>query len=292
MLKVAVITDIHANLAALQAVLGHIEERRPDFILCAGDLVGYGPYPEETVQLIRRMRIPVVTGNYDDAVGHLRPACGCSFPDQRALEIGSWSLAQAVLHTTKETRVFLANLPRHLFLTASLGGREAAILSTPPPGVYPFLDPALENTDAEDAAKMAYQATVDSFQAAPKPREGFLVHLVHGSVRRLNEYLRENDPKTLFEELAPLTPGNVLLYGHTHQLYHKVAGGVHFINAGTAGKPTHGNPNVTYAWVEIDRTVAVHGMEVPYDPQPTVAAMRDAGAPIELIELVADGWSS
>ncbi|HUW65568.1 MAG TPA: metallophosphoesterase family protein [Spirochaetia bacterium] len=291
MLKLAVLTDVHANLAALQAVLSHIEERRPDFVLCTGDLVGYGPHPEETVELIRRLRIPVACGNYDDAVGHLRPACGCTFPDQRALEIGSWSLAHAVRHTTRETRAFLASLPRHLFLAATPGGKEAALLDTPPPGVYPLVDPDLENAAAEDAGQKAHQERVDSFRPAPKPQEGFLVHLVHGSVRRLNEYLRYDSPKALFQELAPLTPGNVLVYGHTHQLYHKLAGDVHFVNAGTAGKPTHGNPNVTYAWLEIDRTVGVYGVEVPYDPQPTVLAMREAGAPGELIDLVVDGWS-
>jgi hypothetical protein len=55
---VAVITDIHANLPALQAALARIEELGIDEIYCGGDLVGYGPHPNEVVALIAERAIP------------------------------------------------------------------------------------------------------------------------------------------------------------------------------------------------------------------------------------------
>jgi len=64
-LRVAVVSDIHANLHALEAVLEAIDAEPPDEVWCLGDLVGYGPRPNECVELVRgRARICLV-GNHD-----------------------------------------------------------------------------------------------------------------------------------------------------------------------------------------------------------------------------------
>lgn len=65
MQPVAVISDIHANLPALKAVLAEIDGLGIERILCCGDIVGYGPHPRECVQLIRERSIPSVLGNHD-----------------------------------------------------------------------------------------------------------------------------------------------------------------------------------------------------------------------------------
>jgi len=62
----ALISDIHGNLPALKIVLEQIEDA--DFILCAGDLVGYNPWPNEVIWEIRRRNIPCIRGNHDRAV--------------------------------------------------------------------------------------------------------------------------------------------------------------------------------------------------------------------------------
>jgi len=67
-MRLAVISDIHSNLAALEAVLADIRNERPDAILCAGDVVGYGPDPEACVQLIGTTCHAIVLGNHDQAV--------------------------------------------------------------------------------------------------------------------------------------------------------------------------------------------------------------------------------
>ena len=65
MQTVAVISDIHANLPALKAVLHEIDDLRVDSILCCGDVVGYGPHPRECVGLLRDRDIPCVLENHD-----------------------------------------------------------------------------------------------------------------------------------------------------------------------------------------------------------------------------------
>lgn len=59
-------SDIHANLPALEAVVGHIAEQDGIIATChLGDLVGYAPWPNETIALLRECRIEGVAGNYD-----------------------------------------------------------------------------------------------------------------------------------------------------------------------------------------------------------------------------------
>lgn len=71
-MKLALISDIHANLAALEAVLHHLDAQAPDAVYCLGDLVGYGPQPNEVIDIIRARNIPCVEGNHDaGATGHM-----------------------------------------------------------------------------------------------------------------------------------------------------------------------------------------------------------------------------
>jgi predicted phosphodiesterase len=68
--------DVHANLEALNAVLEDIDKKGVDEIFCLGDLVGYGPDPENVVQEIKRRAIKTIMGNYDDGVGYSKQSCG------------------------------------------------------------------------------------------------------------------------------------------------------------------------------------------------------------------------
>lgn len=66
--KIAVISDIHGNLPALNKVLEVLDEESPDHWICLGDLVGYGPNPAECIQIIMEREIPTVKGNHDSGV--------------------------------------------------------------------------------------------------------------------------------------------------------------------------------------------------------------------------------
>ena len=87
-MKYALISDIHANLPALEAVLADIE-RRPDVDATyhLGDLVGYAPWPNEVVGLLRQHGIAGIAGNYDSTTGTDYKHCGCKYenPEQEAL---------------------------------------------------------------------------------------------------------------------------------------------------------------------------------------------------------------
>ena len=63
----AVISDIHANVAAFEAVLEDIKSMSPESIICLGDIVGYGPEPKKTLSLVRKNCNIVIKGNHDQA---------------------------------------------------------------------------------------------------------------------------------------------------------------------------------------------------------------------------------
>ena len=67
-MKIAVVSDIHSNLEALTEVLKEIESIKVDAIYCLGDIVGYGPKPNECINLIKSVTDKVVVGNHDSAV--------------------------------------------------------------------------------------------------------------------------------------------------------------------------------------------------------------------------------
>jgi predicted phosphodiesterase len=71
-MRIAVISDIHSNLHALEAVLTDIDAQAPDEIWCLGDIVGYGPRPNECADIVRERAAVVLVGNHDlAAIGKL-----------------------------------------------------------------------------------------------------------------------------------------------------------------------------------------------------------------------------
>src|SRR5271155_420725 len=110
-MRYALIADIHANLPALEAVLADIAGRGVDATYHLGDLVGYAPWPNETVALLRAEGIAGVAGNYDSTVATGYKHCGCKYenPEQEAPSHESyvWTLA----HTSALSKAYLAALP-------------------------------------------------------------------------------------------------------------------------------------------------------------------------------------
>lgn len=111
-MKYALISDIHANLPALEAVLQDIKGR-PDVgaTYHLGDLVGYAPWPNETVALLRQQAVAGVAGNYDSTVGTDYKHCGCKYEDPRQEELSHLSYEWTRRNVTPETKRFLAGLP-------------------------------------------------------------------------------------------------------------------------------------------------------------------------------------
>src|SRR5438132_1160524 len=121
-MKVALIADIHANLPALEAVLADIDARADvQAIYQLGDLVGYAPWPNETVALLRQRGIQGVAGNYDSTTATDYKHCGCKYenPRQESLSHASYDWTRA--HVSPETKQYLAGLPFRIDLRP-LGG--------------------------------------------------------------------------------------------------------------------------------------------------------------------------
>lgn len=121
-MRYALISDIHANLPALDAVLADLSARTDiDATYHLGDLVGYAPWPNETVQRILDARIAGVAGNYDSTVGLDYRHCGCKYEDPHQAELAHASFEWTKAHVSPETKRVLASLPFRLDLRP-LGG--------------------------------------------------------------------------------------------------------------------------------------------------------------------------
>ena len=230
---VAVITDIHANLLALQAGLARIDELGIERIYCGGDLVGYGPHPNEVCALIQQQEIPTIYGNYDYAIAREEQDCGCAYVDAHDRELGQESVAWTLAHTDRAAKRFMLGLPFELrFALADVG-----------------------------------------------------VHLVHGSPRKLNEYLFEDKPARLYERLAADEQARALVFGHTHKPWVREHGGVLFVNCGSLGKPKDGDPRGAFAVLRpAGNTLEVTIERVAYDADAVAEEVRRAGLPGEYAE--------
>jgi putative phosphoesterase len=108
--------------------------------------------------------------------------------------------------------------------------------------------------------------------------EGTRVRLVHGSPRRMNEYLFEDrDPRSL-ARIAQSAETDVLIFGHTHKPWVRAIEGVLFVNDGSVGKPKDGDPRAAWALLTVEqvRPVQVEIRRVPYDIASMAAAIRAA----------------
>lgn len=115
MKRLALISDIHANLPALQAVLADIDERVDvNAIYHLGDLTGYAPWPNEVVSLLREREIPGISGNYDSTVATDYKHCGCRADTPHDEELSHLSFEWTRSHVTPETKKFLGSLPFRL----------------------------------------------------------------------------------------------------------------------------------------------------------------------------------
>jgi putative phosphoesterase len=230
---VAVITDIHANLPALQAALARIDELGIERVYCGGDLVGYGPHPDEVCALIQERAIPAIHGNYDHAIARDERDCGCAYITPHDRELGRRSVEWTLAHTGQASKDYMRELP--FDLRFAVGEHR--------------------------------------------------VHLVHGSPRKVNEYLFEDKPASLYERLAAAETDDVLVFGHTHRPWVHDFGGVRFVNCGSVGKPKDGDPRGAFAVLrDGESAVDVTIERVAYDAEAVAREVAQAGLPREFAD--------
>jgi putative phosphoesterase len=229
--RVAVLTDIHANLPALEAALSRVGELDVDAVYCGGDLVGYGPHPNEVCELIARGGIPTIYGNYDHAIARDHDDCGCAYVTQADRELGQRSVEWTLRTTSAAAKAFMRELP--FDRRFEVGGRR--------------------------------------------------VRLVHGSPRKVNEYLFEDKPARTFERIAAGADCDVLAFGHTHKPWVAEYGGVLFVNCGSVGKPKDGDPRGAFAVLEADGAGGVRATieRFDYDAEAVAREVEESGLPAE-----------
>jgi putative phosphoesterase len=236
--RAAVITDIHANLPALEAVLARIAELGIESVYCGGDLVGYGPHPDAVCARIAALGIPTIHGNYDWAIARDLDDCGCAYITPHDRELGRRSVEWTLAHTGADAKAFMRTLP--FDLRFAVGDTR--------------------------------------------------LHLVHGSPRKVNEYLFAEKPARLYERLAAAEDDDVLVFGHTHKPWVRSHGGVCFVNCGSVGKPKDADPRAAFAVLDASSgrfEVAIE--RVPYDAAEVAAEVRAAGLPGEFADKLLSG---
>jgi len=120
-MRYALISDIHANLPALEAVLADIPQQGADAVFHLGDLVGYAPWPDEVVNRIVEAGIRGVAGNYDSTVATHYKHCGCRYEDKQQEELSHLSYEWTLDQVSADTKRYLGALPFRLDLRP-LGG--------------------------------------------------------------------------------------------------------------------------------------------------------------------------
>lgn len=123
-MRYALISDVHANLPALEAVLDDIGTRQVGATYHLGDLVGYAPWPNEVVEILIARGIPGVAGNYDSTVAADYKHCGCQYEDPTQEELSHLSYAWTRSHVSSRTKAYLANLPFRIDIRPN-GGHTA-----------------------------------------------------------------------------------------------------------------------------------------------------------------------
>src|SRR3954465_6919227 len=201
-MRIALFSDIHANLPALEACLISIEEQKLDAIYCLGDLVGYNIWPNEVINEIRKRGIPTIAGNYDQGIGLMSDECGCAYKTDGEKDMGKISISYTNSIVKPEERKYLRTLPAHI--------------------------------------KVEFQLNNDKLDLL----------LVHGSPRKINEYLFEDREEKSLLRIMQDADADIMCFGHTHKPYHRIleiADGdttryKHASNIGSVGKPKDGDP--------------------------------------------------
>ena len=224
----AIISDLHSNLEALTAVFEDIERRKIPVVHCLGDVVGYGPDPEECVDLVREKCASCVRGNHDDAL----------FTGADRFH----ALAQAAIRFTRDRlrpRLLRGrrNTPRWEWLKElPLRKRQGEVLLVHGSPV----DPVSEYVYHEDVY----------FNADSKLRRIF----EHTDLVVFNGHTHL--PGVITSEMETFVPND------ENDTYHLDAGRKHIVNVGSVGQPRDRDPRACYLEVRGDRVV---WHRVPYD---------------------------
>ena len=259
-MRVLVLSDIHANLAALDQVLAHARDAY-DEIWCLGDVVGYGPRPNECVERVRDAAALCVPGNHDLAV-----------LDKLDIQQFNDMAREAILWTRSE-----------------LTDDNAAFLATlaPVPVAMPHLDLRATHGSPRDPVS---EYLVDLYAAEANwklfPERYLLVGHTHlPDIFRWRRCALPAGAEAAFcvqmEQLKAAPGGPIALQPHVD---HRV-----ILNPGSVGQPRDKNNRASYALLDC-RSMTWQYERVDYAIELTQSQMRAARLPRILIDRLSYGW--
>jgi predicted phosphodiesterase len=156
-MRAAFFGGVYNNWLGLKAALADARARGAEQLFCLGDVGGFGPHPDRSIELLRAAPVQMVQGNYDDAVGNAREDCGCGYTDPRDNHFARLSYAYTLERTSSGHRPWLASLPTRLDLEVT--GQKLALVHGSPRQQNEFL----WETTAPDAflERLCNQAKAD-----------------------------------------------------------------------------------------------------------------------------------
>jgi predicted phosphodiesterase len=256
-MKIALFSDIHANLPALEAFFIDVDNKNADAIYCLGDLVGYNIWPNEVINEIKKRRIPTIAGNYDFGIGRSIDDCGCAYKTDIEKANGAVSISFTNEIVNEEERKYLRSLPAHI--------------------------------------KVEFQLNNDKLNLL----------LVHGSPRKINEYLFEDREEKSILRIMQDADADIMCFGHTHKPYHRILTADengkerfrHAINIGSVGKPKDGDPRGGYVLLHINDSSSISGKDsikvefirFEYDVEKAAKAVENSPLPDAYAESLRKG---
>jgi putative phosphoesterase len=136
----AFISDIHGNLPALESAFADAKKRGASRFFCAGDMTGYGPFPDEVCNFLQKHRIPAITGNYDQKVIDVARHGSTAAQDMK--EKKQRILFWTVEHLSRGTHNYLSNLSESMDIQLSSGQKILVVHGSPvsqDDAVYPSI---------------------------------------------------------------------------------------------------------------------------------------------------------
>jgi putative phosphoesterase len=206
-MRIALFSDIHANLPALEAFFEDVDKQHPDAIYCLGDMVGYNIWPNEVIQAIRSRMIPAIAGNYDFGIGRTSDECGCAYKTEEDKANGKVSISFTNQITAPAERNYLRALPAHIKVEFQLNDDKLNLLlvhgSPRKNNEYLFEDrdekSLLRIMEQADADIMCFGHTHKPYHRALLDEEGHYRHAINiGSVGKP----KDNDPRGCYVMLT------------------------------------------------------------------------------------------
>lgn len=256
-MRIALFSDIHANLPALEACLKSIEQQKPDAIYCLGDLVGYNIWPNEVINEIRRRGIPTIAGNYDQGIGLTSDDCGCAYKTDIEKSNGAVSISYTNKVVKEEERQYLRTLPSHIRVEFQLNHDKLNLLLVhgSPRKINEYV---FEDRDEKSMLRIIEGADADimCFGHTHKP----------------------------YHRILPTEQSEDLHYRHA-------------INIGSVGKPKDGNPKGCYVILTINKdssntnkdSIQVEFIRFNYDIEKAAKAVEDSPLPNDYAESLRKG---